>query len=211
MVVFTAGCVYKTKDESRRLTPALFVAVKAAKSFPNSLEAEEGDVVRGRRTPTEPTMIATIARTLVRSLPLSRIVSIAAVFLGLGVLLPASAFAVSSNVRNACMGDYFSFCAGMEVGSQELRRCFNKNGAKLSSACVSALVGAGEVSKAEVDRRAGKTKVASKSAKSRSATRIASRSQCVQGPARPGASASSSCRPVASRGAKAKRQYATLR
>jgi|LNFM01.1.fsa_nt_gb hypothetical protein len=163
----------------------------------------------GSNHPSEQIMIATIARTLVRSLPLSRIVSIAAVVLGLGVLMPTSASAVSSNVRNACMGDYFNFCAGMEVGSQELRRCFNKNGAKLSSPCVAALVSAGEVSKAEVDRRAGKSKVASK--KSRSATRMASRSQCVQGPARPGAAASSTCRSVASRGGKAKRQYATLR
>ena len=163
----------------------------------------------GDETPSEPTMIATIVWTLVRSLPLSCIMSIAALVLGLGVLLPAPASAVSSNVRNACMGDYFNFCAGMEVGSQELRRCFNKNGSKLSSACVSALVGAGEVSKAEVDRRAGKSKVASK--KSRSATRMASRSQCVQGPARLGAAASSTFRSVASRGGKVKRQYATLR
>ncbi len=157
-------------------------------------------------------MIATIVRTLVRSLPLSRLASIAAVILGLGVLLPAPASAVSSNVRNACMGDYFNFCAGMEVGSQELRRCFNKNGSKLSSPCVAALVSAGEVSKAEVDRRSAKSKVASKvaSRKSRKATRTASR-QCVQGPARPGAAASNSCRSVASRGYKAKRQFATLR
>ena len=154
-------------------------------------------------------MIATIARTIVRSLPLSRLLSIAAVVLGLGVLLPAPASAVSSNVRNACMGDYFNFCAGMEVGSQELRRCFNKNGAKLSSVCVAALVSAGEVSKAEVDRRSGKSTVASK--KSRAATRMASRSQCVQGPARPGAAASNSCRSVATRSTKGKRQYATLR
>lgn len=152
-------------------------------------------------------MSTTIVRTLVRSLPVSRIVSIAAVMLGLGVLMPAPASAVSSSVRNACTGDYLNFCAGMEVGSQELRRCFTKNGAKLSSACVGALVSAGEVSKAGVQRRSGATKVAS--AKSRA--RVASRSQCVQGPARPGATTSSTCRPIASRGAKAKRQYATLR
>lgn len=145
--------------------------------------------------------------TIVRALPPSRLVSLAAVILGLGVLLPAPASAVSSNVRNACVGDFLNFCAGMEVGSQELRRCFNKNGAKLSPACVSALVSAGEVSKAEVDRRSSATKVASAKSKSR----VASRSQCVQGPARPGAAASSSCRPVAARGAKSKRQYATLR
>lgn len=158
-------------------------------------------------------MIATFARTLVRSLPLSRLASIAALLLGLGFLLPSPASAVSANVRNACTGDYFNFCAGMEVGSKELRRCFNKNGAKLSSGCVSALIGAGEVSQAEVNRRAGKSKVAAKASKKRSAMRTAYRSQCVNGPARPGASSSSSCRSgaVASRSAKARRQFVTLR
>ena len=50
-----------------------------------------------------------------------------------GSTAPASAV-VSASVRNACMSDYFQFCAGMEVGSTELRRCFNRNGSKLSSA-----------------------------------------------------------------------------
>lgn len=148
-------------------------------------------------------MIATIARTIVRSLPLSRLVTISALLAGLGMLASAPAHAVSANVRNACMGDYFNFCAGLEVGSKELRRCFNRNGSKLSSGCVSALVSAGEVSQAEVNRRAAKSKVASAS-KSRTA-----RAQCVQGPARPGAASSSSCRSYASK--KSKRQFATLR
>ena len=148
-------------------------------------------------------MIATTTRTRLRSMPLSYLVTMSALIAALGMLASAPAHAVSANVRNACMGDYFNFCAGMEVGSQELRRCFNRNGKKLSSGCVSALVSAGEVSQAEVNRRAASTRTASAS-KSRSA-----RAQCVQGPARPGASASTSCRSVASK--KAKRQYATLR
>jgi hypothetical protein len=158
-------------------------------------------------------MIATIVRTLFRTLPLSRFWTIAAALLGLAVVMPAPASAVSANVRNACMGDYFSYCAGMEVGSKELRRCFSRNGSKLSSGCVSALVAAGEVSQAEVNRRAGKSKVAAKASKSRKATRMASRGQCVSGPARPGARASSACRPsaVAYRTARTKRQIATLR
>ncbi len=124
-------------------------------------------------------MIATIARTLVRSLPLSRLVSTAVVLLGAAVLLPAPASAVSANVRNACVGDYFNFCAGMEVGSKELRRCFNRNGAKLSSACVSALVSSGEVSKAEVSRRSGKSKVAKASTKKK-VVRTASRTKSTR-------------------------------
>ena len=112
-------------------------------------------------------MIAKIARNLVRRLPISGISTSAVVMLGLGVALATPASAVSSSVRNACMGDYFQFCAGMEVGSQELRRCFNRNGAKLSSSCVGALVAAGEVSKKEVNRRSGSSKVANVSKKKR--------------------------------------------
>ena len=63
------------------------------------------------------------------------------------------AAAVSSDVRNACMSDYFSYCSQHEVGSQALRACMRNNGAKLSTGCVNALVSSGEVSKAEVNRR----------------------------------------------------------
>ena len=158
-------------------------------------------------------MIATIARTLVRTLPLARFSGLAILIsAGLAIMMPTQASAVSANVRNACVGDYFNFCAGMEVGSKELRRCFNKNGAKLSSGCVSALVAAGEVSQAEVNRRAGKSNVAKASTRTKTA-RIASRGQCVSGPARPGARSISSCRggATAARGSRGKRQVATLR
>lgn len=63
------------------------------------------------------------------------------------------AAAVSSDVRNACMSDYFSYCSQHEVGSQALRACMRNNGPKLSTGCVNALVSSGEVSKAEVNRR----------------------------------------------------------
>lgn len=157
-------------------------------------------------------MIATTVRTLVRHLPLSRLFTLAAMLLSLGIAMPSPASAVSASVRNACTGDYFNFCAGMEVGSPELRRCFNRNGAKLSSGCVSALVAAGEVSRAEVNRRSGKSKVAKAPARKK-ATRIASRGQCVSGPARPGARSMTTCRGggLASRGSRGKRQLATLR
>jgi hypothetical protein len=161
-------------------------------------------------------MIATTVRTIVRCLPKSlaffRLISCAAVVLGALAAMPAPASAVvNSNVRNACMADYFEHCAGMEVGSQELRRCFHKAGPKLQSGCVQALVAAGEVSKAVVAGRSGKSKVASRSG-SRAAVRTAMRGTCVSGPSRPGANAST-CRGgnVASNGTRGRRQVATLR
>ncbi len=156
-------------------------------------------------------MNATIKRMMIRTLPLTSFLTLAVSLLSALMLMSAPASAkVSASVRNACMGDYFQFCAGMEVGSPELRRCFNRNGAKLSSSCVSALVAAGEVSQAEVNRRSGASKVASKPS---GAKKVAARAQCVQGPARPGAAASSSCkgRATASRGGRGKRDLVTLR
>ena len=82
------------------------------------------------------------------------IIASAALLIGAMVTFttPASAV-INASVRNSCMSDYFAFCAGMEVGGKELRRCMNKAGPKLQPACVNALVAAGEVSKAEVNRR----------------------------------------------------------
>ncbi|MGD9785987.1 MAG: hypothetical protein AB7E80_15105 [Hyphomicrobiaceae bacterium] len=65
-----------------------------------------------------------------------------------------SASAVSLAVQTACMADYFAYCSRHSVGSQSLRNCMSANGARLSSRCVNALIKAGEVSKAEVARRA---------------------------------------------------------
>ncbi len=65
---------------------------------------------------------------------------------------PASA--VSLAVKRACMGDYFSYCSQHAVGSTSLRRCMRDAGPRLSKRCVNALISAGEVSKAEVSRRA---------------------------------------------------------
>jgi hypothetical protein len=75
---------------------------------------------------------------------------------GCAALLPGQAFAVSSSVKFACMSDYLSYCSQHEVGSQALRQCMRANGPRLSARCVKALVGAGEVSQAEVARRSAK-------------------------------------------------------
>jgi hypothetical protein len=76
--------------------------------------------------------------------------------LALGALaLPVTeAFAVSEQVKMACADDYFSYCSAYEVGSAKLRQCMRAVGPKLSRGCINALISAGEVSKAEVARRA---------------------------------------------------------
>jgi hypothetical protein len=78
----------------------------------------------------------------------------AAVTLGVMSLQVAPAFAVSTAVKMACMTDYFSYCSAHQVGSQALRQCMRNAGPNLSKRCVNALISAGEVSQAEVSRRA---------------------------------------------------------
>ena len=61
--------------------------------------------------------------------------------------------AASLGVKLACASDYSAHCGNHPVGSAGLRKCMRSHGSHLSSGCVTALVAAGEVSKAEVDRR----------------------------------------------------------
>jgi hypothetical protein len=84
----------------------------------------------------------------------TRVAVAGAVALG-GLLLPSSeAGAVSARVKMACAGDYFSYCSQYSPGGPEVRQCMRANGLKLSKGCVAALIADGEVSKAEVARRA---------------------------------------------------------
>lgn len=69
----------------------------------------------------------------------------------------SSAFAVSSQVRVACRGDYFAFCSQHEVGSQALRQCMRAHAKQLSSGCKSALLSSGEAGKTSVARRSTTT------------------------------------------------------
>jgi hypothetical protein len=64
---------------------------------------------------------------------------------------PASA--VSLAVKMACMTDYMSHCSQHAIGTPAVRSCMRAVGNRLSKRCVNALVAAGEVSQAEVDRR----------------------------------------------------------
>lgn len=78
----------------------------------------------------------------------------AALAMGLSMIAARDAGAVSLSVQMACAADYFAYCSKHEIGSPGVRACMRANGLKLSKRCVSALVAAGEVSQAEVDRRA---------------------------------------------------------
>jgi hypothetical protein len=73
--------------------------------------------------------------------------------MALFVLPLSQAEAVTDRVRKACNQDYLSFCSAHQVGSEGLRQCMRKADKKLSRACVDALVEAGEISAAEVQRR----------------------------------------------------------
>jgi hypothetical protein len=60
---------------------------------------------------------------------------------------------ITQAVSQDCRWDYHNFCSDYGIGSPLLNYCFRRNGAKLSRACVSALIQAGDVSKAYVQAR----------------------------------------------------------
>jgi hypothetical protein len=61
--------------------------------------------------------------------------------------------ALSLSVELACAADYYAYCSKHDPDSPGVRACMNAHGEKLSNRCLKALIGAGEVSKSEVDRR----------------------------------------------------------
>ena len=65
----------------------------------------------------------------------------------------AQAKPISKAVQAACKGDYKHYCSEYGLETSGLRSCMDRNGHNLSKVCVHALVKAGEVSQAEVDRR----------------------------------------------------------
>ena len=86
----------------------------------------------------------------------ARIVTKAALALGMVVLFATAAAAVSPAVERACASDYLAYCSQHDPDGPGVRRCMRANGLKLSPTCISALVAAGEVSKAEVARRSAR-------------------------------------------------------
>jgi hypothetical protein len=72
------------------------------------------------------------------------------------LLLATQAFAYSAAVINACTGDYLAYCSAYDENSARGARCMRSAAAKLSQGCADALVGAGEISKAEAKRLRGR-------------------------------------------------------
>ena len=75
----------------------------------------------------------------------------------LGVAFACDAVAEQSRyskaVQQACMADYKKYCGEYGIETAALRTCMNKNGHSLTKTCLNALIDAGEVSQADVDRR----------------------------------------------------------
>jgi len=71
----------------------------------------------------------------------------------LGFAGAACAEPYSKAVQHACGADYHKFCGDYGLETSALRVCMDKAGNSLSPACVHALIAAGEVSRAEVNRR----------------------------------------------------------
>lgn len=78
------------------------------------------------------------------------------------VALSGNASALSLSVKLACASDYYSYCSQHSPSSPGVRGCMRAAGPKLSNRCVTALIGAGEVSKVEVNAKRAATKTAAK-------------------------------------------------
>jgi hypothetical protein len=64
----------------------------------------------------------------------------------------AQAGTITKDMQNYCVNDYKRFCGDYGLQTAALNLCMRKAGPSLSPACVNALVKAGKVSQAEVDR-----------------------------------------------------------
>jgi len=68
------------------------------------------------------------------------------------IAFSTAAVAVTERVKQDCKPDYNRYCSTYAVGSEGLRACMSRSAKKLSRTCVSALVDAGEMSKAQAER-----------------------------------------------------------
>ena len=64
----------------------------------------------------------------------------------------AQAGQISKEMQKNCVNDYKKFCGQYGLQTSALNLCMKRAGPSLSPACVRALVRAGKVSQAEVDR-----------------------------------------------------------
>ena len=81
---------------------------------------------------------------------------IAIAFLAAAGLAPSLAWSqagtITKGMQNNCVNDYKKFCGDYGLQTSALNLCMRKAGPSLSPACVQALVKAGKVSQAEVDK-----------------------------------------------------------
>ena len=75
---------------------------------------------------------------------------------------PSVAFAqagtITKGMQTYCVNDYKKFCGDYGLQSNALNLCMRKAGPGLSPACVQALVQAGKISQAEVNKLKAKAK-----------------------------------------------------
>jgi hypothetical protein len=90
--------------------------------------------------------------------PTSLRILAAAIALGTISVHASQASATSLAVQLACATDYYAYCSKHDADGPGVRACMRANGPKLSNRCVNALVAAGEVSKAEVERKTAASK-----------------------------------------------------
>lgn len=67
--------------------------------------------------------------------------------------LPAQSAPISKQLQQACNADYKRHCDEYGLETSALRVCMDRAGHQLSKGCVRALINAGEVTEAEVQRR----------------------------------------------------------
>lgn len=64
----------------------------------------------------------------------------------------AQAGTITKGMQNNCANDYKKYCGDYGLQTAALNLCMRKAGPSLSPACVQALVQAGKISQAEVDK-----------------------------------------------------------
>jgi hypothetical protein len=76
-----------------------------------------------------------------------------ATILGFVSAVAADAKTITEGEKKHCASAYHQYCGEYGLESAALRNCMSRNGRSLSNACIDALIEAGEVSRAEVERR----------------------------------------------------------
>jgi hypothetical protein len=76
-----------------------------------------------------------------------------ATILGFASATVADAKPITEAEKKHCASAYHQYCGEYGLESAALRNCMSRIGRSLSNACIDALIEAGEISRAEVERR----------------------------------------------------------